>query len=171
MFQKESLKRSPANQAPGKFKGPFLDIGSTLKPSTKTAQAMKPCVGAPDDPADFAKTASVRFAASGNRCGNACNVQRAAIFLVVVNGVGKASNRFTQRSTSQTANRRDGVDQRKKSSDIVAVGARQDDRDQRAVGVARNVMLGTGSLTIDGIRATFFAHPSNRSDLNEIFKR
>ncbi len=132
-----------------------MDIGPTLKPSVKTAQAMKPCIGALDDPADFAKTASVRFASSGNRCGDAVNVQRAAIFVVVVSGLGKASNRLTKRSTTQTANRRDRVDQRKKSSGIVSVGAGQDDRDQPAVGVARNVMLGTGSFTIGGIRASF----------------
>jgi hypothetical protein len=124
---------------------------------------MEPLVGAPDDPAHFAKTASVRFAASGNRWGDAGNVQRAAIFVVAVSGVGKASNRLTQRSTSQTATRRDGVDQWKKSSDIVAVGARQDDRDQRAVDVARNVLPGTGSLTIGGIRASF--SPSPRTEV------
>ena len=132
-----------------------MDIGATLKPSAKTAEATEPCIGALDDPAHFAKTAAVRFAASGNRCGDAGSMQRPAILVVVVSAVGKDSNRLAQRSTAQTTNRRDGIDQRKKLRDIVAVGARQDDRDRRAIGVGGDVMLGTGSRTIGGVRSSF----------------
>ena len=47
-----------------------MDVGTTLKSRAKTAESVPPCIGALDDPTYFAKTAAVRFAPSGNRCGN-----------------------------------------------------------------------------------------------------
>jgi len=43
-----------------------MDVGTTLKSSTKKAESLQPCIGAFDDPTDFAQAATVRFAASGN---------------------------------------------------------------------------------------------------------
>jgi hypothetical protein len=101
-FKKSRLTAEAFTKKSGdsKFKEPFVDISAALKPSAKMAQTMEPCIGALDDPAHCAKTASVRFAASGNRCGDAGNVQRAVIFVAVVSGGGQDSNRHTHRSTS-----------------------------------------------------------------------
>jgi hypothetical protein len=62
MFQKSRLTAEAFARKSGnsKFKEPFVDIGATLKPSAKTAQTMEPWIGALDDPAHFAKSASVR---------------------------------------------------------------------------------------------------------------
>jgi hypothetical protein len=103
-----------------------VDIGTTLKPSAKTVEAVQPCIGALDDPAQFAKAATVRFAAAGNRCGDAGGVQGPAILLVVVGAVRRDSSRLAQSSTAHATNRLDGVDQWKPLRDVVAAGARQD---------------------------------------------
>lgn len=143
-----ALKRSPADQATGEFEELLMDVGTTLKSCTKTAESVQPGIGAFDDPTYFPRTAAVRFTASGNRCGNPGSVQRPAIFVVVVSPIGIDPARLAQGATTQTANRWDGVDQWQQLRDVVAVRARQDDRERRTVGVGGDVMFGTGSRTI-----------------------
>lgn len=148
-----------------------MDIGTTLKAGAKTAESVQPCIGALDDPTYFAKTAAVGFAASGNRCGNPGSVQRLAIFVVVVSPIRIDSGRLAQRSTTHAANRWNGVHQRKQLRDVVAVRARQDDRERRAVGVGSDVMFGTGSRTIGGVRSSFSPAPTARTEVESMTTR
>ncbi len=73
-----------------------MDVGTTLKSRTKTAESVQPGIGAFDDPTYLAKTAAVRFTASGNRCGNPGSMQRPAIFVVVVSPIGIDPARLAQ---------------------------------------------------------------------------
>lgn len=122
-------------------------------------------------PPYFAKTAAVWFTASGNRCGNPSSVQRPAIFLVVVSPIGVDAAQLAQWSTMQAANRWDSVDQWKQLRDVVAVRARQEDRDRRAVRVGGEVMFGTGSCTIGGVRSNFLPVPAARKEVESMPSR
>lgn len=148
-----------------------MDVCTTLKSRTKTAESVQPGIGTFDDPSYFPKTAAVRFAASGNRCGNSGSVQRPAIFVVVVSPIGIDPARLSQGTTTQTANRWDGVDQWQQLRDVVAVRPRQDDRERRAVGVGGDVMFGTGSRTIGGVRSSFSPAPTARTEVESMTTR
>jgi hypothetical protein len=68
--------------------------------------------------------------------GNPRSVQRPAIPVVIVSPIRIDSAWLAQWSTTHTANRWDGVDQWKQLCDVVAIRARQDDRERRAVDVS-----------------------------------
>lgn len=148
-----------------------MDVGTTLKSRAKTAESVQPRIGALDDPTYFAKTAAVWFAAPCNRCRNPGSVQRPAIPVVIVSTIRIDSAWLAQWPTTHTANRWDGVDQWKELRDVVAVRARQDDRERRAVGVGGDVMFGTGSRTIGGVRSSFSPAPTARTEVESMTTR
>ena len=148
-----------------------MDVSTTLKSRAKTAESMQPCIGSLDDPTHLAQTATVRFAAPGNRGGNPGSVQRSPILIVVVSPVGVDSARLAQWSTTHAANRRDGIDKRKQLRDVVTVRACQDDRERRTVGVGGKVVFGTGSRTIGGVRASFSPAPTARTEVESMTTR
>lgn len=148
-----------------------MDVGTTLKSRAKTAESVQPRIGALDDPTYFARTAAVRFAAPGNRCRNPGSVQRPAIPVVIVSPIRIDSAWLAQWPATHTANRWDGVDQWKQLRDVVAIRARQDDRERRAVGVGGDVMFGTGSRTIGGVRSSFSPAPTARTEVESMTTR
>ncbi|MBB5503537.1 hypothetical protein HDG37_007779 [Paraburkholderia sp. MM5384-R2] len=148
-----------------------MDVGTTLKSSTKTAEPVQPSIGAFDDPTDFAEAATVEFAASGNRCGDAGSVQRSPVLIVVVSPVCINSGRLAKRSATHAANRRDGIDKRKQLRDVVTVRACQDDRERRTVGVGGKVVFGTGSRAIGGVRSSFSPAPTARTEVESMTTR
>lgn len=74
-------------------------------------------------------------------------------------------------ATTQTANRWAGVDQWQQLRDVVAVRARQDDRERHAVGVGGDVMFGTGSRTIGAVRSSFLPAPTARTEVESMTTR
>lgn len=117
-----------------------------------------------DDPADFSKATTVRVTAPRDAGGDVALVKDASVFIVVVTTVGVDAARTAQRPSTHAADRHDGLDQRNQLGDVVAIGAAQDCRDRRSVGVGCDVVLGTGSRSIGGVRASFSPAPTARID-------
>jgi hypothetical protein len=121
-------------------------------------------MGALDYPAHLAQAATMRLATPGNGRWNAGCVQRPTIFIVIVSAIGVDPTGFAKRSARHAANWWNRFDQRQQLRDVVAICARQDDRDRRAVGVGGDVVFGAGSRTIRGVRACFSPAPTARTE-------
>ncbi|MGF6852881.1 hypothetical protein OKW29_001767 [Paraburkholderia sp. CI3] len=148
-----------------------MDVGTTLVSSAKAAKSMQPRIGSLDDPADFTETAPMGFATPGDRCGDAGSVQGPVILVVVISAIRIDSGRLAKWSAAQGTNRRDRIDQWKQLRDVVAIRASQDDRKRRTVGVGGNVMFGTGSRTIGGVRSSFSPAPTARTEVESMTTR
>ena len=69
-----------------------------------------------------------------------------------------------QRSATYAAYRWNGVNEWQQLVDVVAIRACQDRADRNAVGVYQDVVLGTWSRAIRGVRASFSPAPTARTD-------
>lgn len=125
---------------------------------------MQPSMRTFDDPTHFPEATAVRVASSGNACGDVSLVKDAPVLVVVVAPVRIHAARVAQRPAAQSANRHDGVNQRNQLCDVVTVGTGQDRRDRRAVRIRGDVVLGTWSRSIGGVRASFSPAPTARID-------
>ncbi|CAG4923150.1 hypothetical protein R52603_05138 [Paraburkholderia saeva] len=67
-------------------------------------------------------------------------------------------------SAARAADRGNRVNERQQLGDIVAVRAGQDGADGNAIGVYEDMVLGTGSRAIRGVRASFSPAPTARTD-------
>src|ERR1700760_4642265 len=86
----------------------------------------------------------------------------ASVFVVVVPAVGEAAAGTPQGPPASAANRHDGLNQRNELGDVVTIGASQDCRDRRTVGVDGDVVLGSSSRSIGGVRTSFSPAPTAR---------
>ncbi len=74
---------------------------------------------------------------------------------MIVASVALNDVRFRSWSAAFAADWRDGINPCMKLSDIVSVGARQDDRERDALRFGDEVVFGTGSRAISGIGSRF----------------
>jgi len=125
---------------------------------------MQPGMRAFNDPAMFAKAAAVFGTAPGNHWLDTAIAQCSSMSLGVVTAIGVDNARSLQWVATQSANRRNRVDQRQQLRDVVDVGASQDRGERRAVGVGDDMVLGTGSCAISGVWPSFWPAPTARID-------
>ncbi|AJY06851.1 transposase Tn3 family protein [Burkholderia vietnamiensis LMG 10929] len=90
--------------------------------------------------------------------------QRAPMSLGVVTAIRVDHTRPLQWVATQSADRRNRVDQRQQLRDVVDVRAGQDRGERRTVGVGDDVVLGTGSRAIGGVWPSFWPAPTARID-------
>lgn len=126
-----------------------------LETNTQAPEVMQPGVRAFDDPAGLAKTAAVRLATPGDFGGDARGVQGLAVLVMVVATIGLNDVGLGQRATTLAADRGNGLDQRQKLGDIVAIGAGQDERERDALRFGNEMVLGAGASAISGVRSRF----------------
>jgi hypothetical protein len=115
-------------------------------------------------PAKFAKTVTVFGAAFCDHWLDAAFAKLLAMQLGIVAAIDIDDFGRLKRSTACTANRWNRVDKRQQLSDVVAVRAGQDCADRNAIGVYEDVVLGTGSRAIRGVRTRFSPTPMVRTD-------
>jgi hypothetical protein len=132
-----------------------VDVGQSFEADAQAAKVVQPGMGALDDPTGLAQAAAVRFATPGNLGGDAGCVQWPAILVVVVTAVGLDDDRLGQRSPPLATDGRDCFDQRQELRDVVAVGAGQDRRERDALRFGDEVVLGTGTSAVGGVRSCF----------------
>ncbi len=132
-----------------------MNVGATFEANSETAEMMQPGVSTFDDPTDFSKATTVRVAAPRNDGWDVAFVKDASAFVVVVTAVGVDAARTAQRSSTHAADRCDCLDQRNQLGDVVTIGAGQDCRDWRSVGVGGDVVFRSRSRSIGGVRASF----------------
>ncbi len=95
---------------------------------------------------------------------NAALAQRTSVARGIVAAIGVDDAGLLEWSTTDTANRRNCINERQQLRDIVGVRAGQDRDDGNAVGVYEDVALGTRARTTRGVRACFSPAPTARTD-------
>jgi hypothetical protein len=117
-----------------------------------------------DDPTEFAGAAAVFGAALGDDRSDATLAKSAAMRVGVVAALGVDDLGLAKRSAAYASNRRDGVDQRQQLRDIVAIRAGQDDAERNAGRVYEDVVFGSWSCPIGGIRPSYWPASRDRTD-------
>ncbi len=114
------------------------------------------------NPTDFPKATVVRVATPGDAGRDAARVKHASVFVVVGTVVSVDAARTAQRSSAPANDRHNSFYQRNELGYVVTVCASQNGRDRRSVGVGGEMMFGTGSRSIGGVRASFSPAPTAR---------
>jgi hypothetical protein len=141
-----------------------VNVGATFKANAKTTKVMEPCVSTLDHPSKFAETATVFGPALCEHRLDAAFAQFPAMWFGVVAAIGVNNFGLLKRPATCTADRLNGIDERQQLGNVVAVRAGQDGTDGDAIRIDKDVMLGTGSRAIRGVRASFSPAPTARTD-------
>jgi len=139
-------------------------VGATLKANAKTTKVVEPCVSTLDHPAEFSETTAVLGSALCDHRLDATFAKFPAMWFGVVAAIGVNDFGLLKRAATYTANRRDRIDKRQQLGDVVAVRAGQDGIDGDAFRIYEDVMFGTGSRAIRGVRASSSPAPTARTD-------
>lgn len=141
-----------------------MNVGATLEANAKTTKVMEPCVSTLDHPAKFAETTAVLGLALCDYRLDAAFAKFPAMWFGVVAAIGVNDFGLLKRLATYTANRRNSIDERQQLRNVVAIRARQDSTDGDAIGIDENVMFGTGSRVIRGVRASFSSASTARTN-------
>lgn len=141
-----------------------MNVGSTFEAYAKTTKVVKPRVSTFDNPAEFAQATAVFCPALGEHRFDAALAKPLTMRLGVVATVCVDDFGLLKRATAHAANWRDRVDERQQLGDVVAVRPGQDCADGDAICVDEDVMLGTWSRAIRGVRTSFSPAPTARTD-------
>ena len=141
-----------------------MNVGAAFEANTKTTEVMQPRVSSFNYPAELSQATAMFGTASCNDRSDASLAQAPSMCFGIVATIGVDNTRLVLRPATYAANRRNRVNQWQKLSDVVAVGTRQDCVEGYTVGVDEDVMLGTRSRTISGVRTCFSPAPTARTD-------
>src|ERR1700757_1521349 len=108
---------------------------------TKSSELMQPGDSALDHPACQAEMTSVFGTSLANLLLDTTISQHASMCLAVVAAISLHASRLAQWAARASRNRFDAVEQRHELGGVVTVCSRQDDGEQRAVGVDEQVVL------------------------------
>lgn len=117
-----------------------------------------------DHPTILVEPAAVLGPALRDHGLDAAFAQRASMSHGIVSAIGVDDAGLLKRSATDAANRWNRINERQQLRDVVGVRASQDRDEGNAVGVYEDVVLGTGSRTIRGARASFSPAPTARTD-------
>ncbi|SFU26583.1 hypothetical protein SAMN05192563_105928 [Paraburkholderia aspalathi] len=117
-----------------------------------------------NDPTEFAQTTAMFSAVPCDHRFDAAFVQSLTMRIGIVTTIGIDDLGSPKWSAARAADRGNRVDERQQLGDVVAVRAGQDGVDGNAIGVYEDVVLGTGSRAVRGIRASFLPAPTARTD-------
>lgn len=126
-----------------------MHLGQALVASPKAPEVVQPGEAALDHPAPRAQARSVLGLASCDQRLDPAGAQLAAVLVEVVASVGEQDSGPLAWATAATAQRLEAIDQRQQLGDVVAVAARQRDRERNAAGVAQQVVLGAAACAVD----------------------
>jgi hypothetical protein len=154
----------PADESAAEFQECFVNVSSTIEAYAKTTEVVEPRVSPFDDPTVFAQTTAVFSAAPRDHRFNAAFAQSLTMRIGIVTTIGIDDLGFLKWSATRAADRGNRVDERQQLGDVVAVRAGQDGADGNAIGVYEDVVFGTGSRAIRGVRASFSPAPTARTD-------
>lgn len=140
-----------------------MNVGPTFEANAKTTEVVKPSMSTFDNPAEFAQATAVFCPALGDHRLDASLAKFLAMCLRVIATVCVDDLWLLKRPTTYAANRWNGVKQRQQLGDIVAIRASEDHADRNAIGVYEDVVLGTWSRAIRGVRTSFSPAPTART--------
>lgn len=141
-----------------------MNIGAPIEADAKPPETMEPGVGALNDPTIFAQPAAVFGPTLGEHRFDASLAQCAPVPGGIVAAIGIDDTGLLKRAAANTANRCNLVNEGQQLGDVGGVRAGEDRDDWDTVGVYEEVVLGTGSRPIRGVRASFSPAPTARTD-------
>ena len=141
-----------------------MNVGATFEANTKTTEVVKPRMSTFDNPAEFAQTTAVLCPALGNHRLDAALAKLLAMRLGVIATVCVDDFGLLKRSATYAAHRWNGVNEWQQLSDVIAIRACHDRADRNAVSVYQDVVLGTWSRAIRGVRTSFSPAPTARTE-------
>jgi hypothetical protein len=141
-----------------------VNVGPTFEANAKTTEVVKPRMSTFDNPAEFAQTTAVFCPALGDHRLDAALAKFLAMRLGVIATVCVNDLGLLKRPATYAANRWNGVKQWQQLGDVVAIRASEDRADRNAIGVYEDVVLGTWSRAIRGVRTSFSPAPTARTD-------
>ncbi|MGF6666194.1 hypothetical protein QF000_007927 [Paraburkholderia atlantica] len=141
-----------------------MNVGAPIEADTETTEVVKPRMRTFNNPAEFAQTTAVFRAAPGDYRLDAALAQPLTMRLGVVATVRIDDLRLLKRPTAYAANGWNSVNERQQLGDVITVRCGQDCADGNAIGIYENVVLGTGSRAIGGVRTSFSPAPTARTD-------
>ncbi|MGF6472600.1 hypothetical protein QFZ89_007851 [Paraburkholderia youngii] len=154
----------PADEGATEFEKCFVNVGPTFEANAKTTEVVKPRMRTFDNPAEFAQTTAVFCPALGDHRLDAALAKFLPMRLGVIATVCVDDLGLLKRPATYAANRWNGVKQRQQLGDVVTIRASEDRADRNAIGVYENVVLGTWSRAIRGVRTSFSPAPTARTD-------
>jgi hypothetical protein len=153
-----------ADEGATAFEKCLVNVGTMFEANTKTTEVVKPRMTTFDNPSEFAQTTPVLCAALGNHRAEAALAKLLTMRLGVIATVCVDDFGLLKRSAAYAAHRWNGVNEWQQLGDVVAIRACQDRADRNAVGVYQDVMLGTWTCAIRGVRSSFSPAPTARTD-------
>jgi hypothetical protein len=154
----------PADEGAAEFQECFVNVSSTIETYAKTTEVVEPRVSPFNDPAEFSQTTAMFSTAPCDHRFDAAFAQSLTMRIGIVTTIGIDDFGSLKWSAARAADRGNRVDERQQLGDVVAVRAGQDGADGNAIGVYEDVVLGTGSRAIRGVRASFSPAPTARTD-------
>jgi hypothetical protein len=134
-----------ADQAAADREECFVDVVSAFVADAQASVLVQPGDRALDDPALLAESGAVRCFGGGDPRLDAAAAELAPSFARVVGAVAIEPFRAMPWPAAAAAHRRDRVDERDHLRDVVAVAARQSDRERAAAPAGDQVVLGAAS--------------------------
>lgn len=141
-----------------------MNVSTPFEADTKTTEVMKPGMSSFDNPAEFAQATAMFGAASGNHWLDAALAKLLTMRIGVIAPVSIDDLRLLYGPTTYSADRRNGIDERQQLGNVIMVRSGQDCADRDAIGVYEDVVLGTWSPAIRGVRTSFSPAPTARTD-------
>lgn len=117
-----------------------------------------------DHPTILADTAAMVVQALRDHGFDTALAQRATVSGQIVAAIGLDDAGLQKRTATDTANWWNRINERQQLRDVVGVRASQDCDNGNAVGVYEDVVLGTRSRVIRGVRASLSPAPTARTD-------
>lgn len=105
-----------------------------------------------DYPSILSESAAVLSAALRENGFNASIAQFLSVCFGVVSAISINDLRLLQRPTANATDGGNRIDKRQQLRDVVAIGTAQDKRERYPICVGRDMVLGTGSRAIYGVR-------------------
>lgn len=137
------LEEAPTDNTGAKPEKGFVQGGQALITHAQPSELMRPCNGALYHPAGFTQPTTVRSATPGDLGTDALARQQSAQRIGVIGAICLNQRRFASWCTAHARHGRDRRDQWQQLRDVMAVGARQDQRKGYALGV-REEVVGAG---------------------------
>jgi hypothetical protein len=138
-----------------------MDPGKALVADSKAMEIMEPGMSTLDYPSIFSKATAMLGAALRENRFDTPITQFLPVCFGVVSAIGIDDLGLSQRSTADTTDGWNRVNEGKQLCDVVSIGTSQDDREWQPICGGRNMVFGTRSRTIYRGSARFLACPDS----------
>jgi hypothetical protein len=141
-----------------------MDLGKSFVAHSKTMEIMEPRMSSFDYPSIFSEATAMLGAAPRKNGFDIPIAQFLPVHVGVVSAIGVDDFRLFQRTTANTADGWNRVNERQQLRDVIAIGTGQDDRERHPICICSDMMLGARSRTIYGVRPSFWPAPIARTE-------